>query len=153
MLANLHAIDRSDIIGYIIVNLCGLRIQAINRRLLIIRCRLQSGNIRLVCRRLRHGIIDINQCGVHARAIADCPSHLQRARFHISTRNRGPADGNHIFQLLAVIREVHGLLLQIGDLAIGNIQIRFVSFSTKRVIDICRVRFLCQFTCHRVLDD
>ena len=103
--------------GWIIGNLCGLLIQAIDRRLLPIRFILQSSNIRLVCRRLRHRSLDVSQCGGHARAIADSPSHLQRACFHISTRNRGPADGSHIFQLLAVRRELVGFVLQSGDLA------------------------------------
>ena len=103
--------------GCIIGNLCGLLIQAIDRRLLPIRFILQSSNIRLVCRRLRHRSLDVSQCGGHARAIADSPSHLQRARFHIITGNRGTTDGSHIGQFLAVTREVHGLLLQIGDVA------------------------------------
>ena len=108
-------------IGCIIGNLCGLLIQAIDRRLLLIRFRLQIGNFPCVCRRLLHGIIDISQCGGHARAIADYPSHLQRARFHVITGNLGSTDGSHTGQLLAVRRELVGLLLQIGDLAIGSI--------------------------------
>ena len=98
-------------IGCIIRNLCGLLIQAIDRRLLPIRFRLQIGNFPCVCRRLLHGIIDISQCGDHARVIADSPSHLQRTCFH----------GSHIGQLRAVRRELRGFVLQIGDLAIGSI--------------------------------
>ena len=127
--------------GWIIGNLCGLLIQAIDRRLLPIRFILQSRNIPFVCRRLRHGIIDSSQCGVHARAIADFPSHLQRTRFHIITGNRGPADGSHIFQLLAVSRELRGFVLQSGDLAFirgdtvsSGKQITLICFLSKRVI-------------------
>ena len=110
-------------IGCIIGNLCGLLIQAIDRRLLPIRFRLQSGNIRfvfrnirLVCIRLLHGRIDISQCGVHG-AIADFPSHLQRTCVHGSTGNRGSTDGSHTGQLHTVIRELGGLLLQSCDVA------------------------------------
>ena len=116
----------------VICDLGGLRIQAIDRRLLICSFRLQiinscrvCRNIRLVCgnipfvcrniifvcRRLRHGIIDFSQCGGHAQVIADCPSHLQRTCFH----------GSHIGQLRAVSIEIRSLLLQIGDVAIGSI--------------------------------
>ena len=113
---NLDAIDRSGIIGCIIVNLCGFLLQVINRRLLPIRCRLQFANSGLICIRLIHGSLDISQCGGHARAILDRPLHRQHVRFHISTRNRGTADGSHIFQLLAVIREIGGFVLQSGPL-------------------------------------
>ena len=133
-------------IGCIIGNLCGLLIQAIDRRLLPIRFRLQIGNILFVFHRLRHGRIDFLQCGGHARVIADYPSHLQRARFHISTGNRGTADGSHIFQLLAVSRELTGFVPQIGDVAFirgdtlsSCIQTTLICFSSKRGIQSCYV--------------
>ena len=78
---------------------------------------LQPTDPRLVCTCLIHGIFDIRQCGGHARAIADFPNHLQRARFHISTGNRGSTDGSHTGQRRTVRRELRGLLLQIGDFA------------------------------------
>ena len=169
MLANLHAIDRSDIIGCIIVNLCGLRIQAIDSRLLIIRFRLQSGNIRLVFRRLRHGIIDFSQCGGHARAILDLPRHRQLARFHVITGNRGTTDGSHIFQLLAVSRELTGFVLQSGDLAfirgdtVSSVnQITLIRFSSNRGFkapytshqscNLILIRLLCHVCRHSFLD-
>ena len=137
MLSNLHAIDRSGISGCIIANLCGLLIQAIDRRLLPIRFRLQIGNIPFVCLRLRHGRIDLRQCGVHG-AIADLPSHLQRTCVHGSTGNRGSTDGSHTGQLHTVIRELGGLLLQScdvafirGDTVSSGHQITLICFSSK----------------------
>ena len=106
MLSNLHAIDRSGISGCIIANLCGLLIQAIDRRLLPIRFIPQSSNIRLVCRRLRHGRINSCQCGGHVRAIADLPRHRQRACF----------DTVHAVQRLAISRESYGLAIQGSDI-------------------------------------
>ena len=131
MLSNLHAIDRSGISGCIIANLCGLLIQAIDRRLLPIRFRLQIGNIPFVCLRLRHGRIDLRQCGVHVRAIADLPSHLQRACF----------DTVHTGQLRTVRRELRGFRLQSvdvgfirGDFRFGCIQSTLICFISKRGI-------------------
>ena len=169
----------------------GLRIQTIDRILLSCSFRLQIINSCRVCRRLLHGIIDISQCGDHARAIADSPSHLQRTCFH----------GSHAVQRRTVRRELRGFVLQSGDVAFirgdfrfGCIQITLICFISKRVIQsiplilqliyfshqsvgiitnrsfkscyfplyapyasfqCCnrsRVRFICQFTCHRCLD-
>ena len=113
-------------------NLLGFLIQLIDRRLLLIRCRLQIGNILFVCLRLRHGTLDIRQCGVHG-AIADLPSHLQHICF----------DTVHAVQRLAIIRESCCLLLQIGDFAFirgdflfGCIQLSLICFISKCVIQI-----------------
>ena len=121
-------------IGCIIGNLCGLLIQAIDRRLLPIRFRLQIGNILFVFHRLRHGRIDFLQCGGHARAIADFLLHRQHVRFHISTRN-----GSHALQLRAVSRELLSLLLQIGDFLIGCTQISLIRFFSKLGIQVSHV--------------
>ena len=143
-------------IGCIIRNLCGLLIQAIDRRLLPIRFRLQIGNIPCVCRRLRHGIIDFSQCGGHARAIADCPSHLQRARFHVITGNLGSTDGSHAVQLRTVIRELRGLRLQSGDVAFiradtvsSCIQTTLICFISKRVSQITPLSLQVSYVFHQ----
>ena len=119
--------------GCIIGYLRGFLIQLTDRRLLTIRCRLQSVNIIFVCHRLLHGRIDSIQCGGHARAIADSPSHLQRTCSH----------GSHAVQLRTVIRELRGLRLQSGDVAFiradtvsSGIQIILICFTSKRVIQI-----------------
>ena len=92
--------------GWIIGYLRGFLLQVINRRLLPIRCPLQSGNILFVFHRLLHGRIDSLQCGVHG-AIADLPSHLQRICF----------DFVHAGQRFAIRRELRGFVLQSGDVA------------------------------------
>ena len=130
--------------GCIIENLRGLRIQVINS------CR--------VCPRLRHGSLDISQCGGHARAIADYPSHLQRARFHVITGNLGSTDGSHTFQLLAVSRELTGFVLQSGDLAFirgdtvsSGKQITLIRFISKRGIQCCNRSLICLIV-QRIID-
>ena len=128
--------------GCIIGYLRGFILQPTDPRLLRIRFRLQIGNIPFVCLRLLHGRIDLRQCGIHG-AIADFPSHLQLARIHFSSGNRGSTDGSHIGQLRTVSRELGGLLLQIGDLAfihgdfrIGCIQTTLICFIPNRGIQI-----------------
>ena len=117
--------------GCIVGYLRGLRIQAIDRRLLICSCRLQLANSGLICIRLIHGSLDISQCGGHARAILDLPLHRQRLCF----------DTVHAVQRLAIIRESCCLLLQGGDVGFirgdtvsSGHQSTLICFISKRVI-------------------
>ena len=131
--------------GWIIGYLRGFILQPTDPRLLRIRFRLQIGNIPFVCIRLLHGRIDIRQCGGHG-AIADLPSHLQRACFDII----------HAVQRLAVSRESCGLRLQSGDVGFirgdfrfGCIQITLICFIPNRGIQIIPLSLQVSYVFHQ----
>ena len=132
--------------GWIIGYLRGSLIQPTDPRLLRIRFRLQIGNIPFVCLCLLHGLIDLRQCGGHARAIADFPSHLQRICF----------DTVHAVQRLAVSRESCGLRLQSGDVGFirgdfrfGCIQITLICFIPNRGIQIIPLSLQVSYVFHQ----
>ena len=153
---NLDTIDGSALLTTIIGNICSPILQIFDGISLPCCCLLQRINSLRICLRLFHRLIDVSQCGCHALAINDLPSHLQRARVHGSTGNRASTDGSHTGQLHTVLRELRGLLLQIGDLAFirgdtfsSGLQITLICFSSKRVIQIIPLILQVSYVFHQ----